>query len=415
MPLADISPSWLKLLPFLDEAQLRVCAAEKALSLGYGGIKRVHAATGLSLPTIRRGIKELRDPASLPPADRVRRRGGGRRALEATHPTLRRDLERILDETTAGDPMSPLKWTLKSTRRIAQELARRGHRVSAMSVWSLVDSLGYSLQANQRTKEGGDHPDRDSQFRYIAFQVKAFEKTGDPVVSVDTKKRELVGDFKNAGRRYQRKGQPRQVGAYDFRSLALGVAIPYGLYDLRRNEGMVSVGVSRDTAEFAVESIGHWWRRLGHRHYPQARRLLICADGGGSNGSRNRLWRRSLQSLSDRTGIAVTVCHYPPGTSKWNKIEHRMFSFISTNWQGKPLETYETVINLIGGTTTKTGLKVTARLDTKDYEKGIEVSDEEIGQLRLRPHSRNPQWNYTIEPRGPDVMASQMQRDIQKE
>lgn len=337
MSIAPIPASWLKVLRTLSENQKRWLAGQKALELGYGGIRRVHQATRLAEVTISKGIQELKTPGRLPKGGRIRSAGGGRKRLADTDRRLVRDLERIVAESTAGDPMSPLKWTLKSTRRVADELHSTGHSVSPMMVLRLLSSLDYSLQSNRRTIEGGDHPDRDAQFRYIASQVKKMITKGDPVLSVDAKKRELVGNFKNAGRAYRKKGDPRKVNAYDFRSEALGVAIPYGLFDQQRNHGLVNVGISRETSEFAVESLRQWWRRIGCRHYRRAKNILICADGGGSNGRRNRGWRFHLQQFASETGLNVTVCHYPPGTSKWNKLEHRMFSYISMNWREKPL------------------------------------------------------------------------------
>ena len=304
-----------------------------------------------------------------------------------------------LDENTAGDPMSFLKWTNKSTYKIAEELKLKGHRINPDTVGRLLKERDYSLQANVKTKEAGSGPERDAQFRFINEQVKKFMIRGDPVISVDTKKKERVGEFKNPGRTWRKKGQPKEVNVYDFPSLGIGTAIPYGTYDVKRNEGLVNVGVSRDTAEFAVESIRQWWHRFGRHHYPNAKELLICADGGGSNGSRNRGWKMFLQELADQIRLLITVCHYPPGTSKWNKIEHSMFSFISMNWRGQPLVSYEIVIKLISATTTSKGLTVAARLDEREYEAGIKFSDEDIAQLQIQPHSSYPKWNYSILPR----------------
>jgi len=332
-------------------------------------------------------------------AGRVRQPGGGRKKVEQVDPELTRRLRGIVAETTAGDPMSPLKWTSKSTRTIAEELTRSGHAVSSVTVGRCLEEMGYTLQANVKTREGPQHPNRDAQFRYLNRQVKGFRGAGDPVVSVDTKKKELVGAFKNAGRRWLPKGKPEEVTVHDFPHLGRGKAIPYGAYDIALNRAVVNDGVTHETAEFAVESIRRWWQLDGKRHYQGAGRLLICADSGGSNGNRQRAWKLHLQGLSDETGMVITVCHYPPGTSKWNKIEHRLFSFISLNWKGKPLVNYETVINLIGGTRTRSGLKVTAVLDTNEYETGIEISDEDIRQLRLKRHKVHPDWNYTLLPR----------------
>jgi Rhodopirellula transposase DDE domain len=390
---------WLKVLATLDEARARWYVAQKAIEWGRGGIQKAQALTGLSRPTIIKGMRELRSPQGLSGTERLRKPGGGRKRVECWDSTLVRDLDHLMEENTAGDPMSLLRWSSKSTERLAAELTQMGHRLSADTVGRLLKQQGYSLQANVKTYEGKPHRDRDGQFRYINQQVKAFLARGDPVISVDTKKKERVGEFKNPGRTWRRQGQPRKVLVYDYPSLGVGTAIPYGTYDLQQNEGLVNVGMTHDTAEFAVESIRRWWEQLGQPHYPHARALLLCADGGGSNGSRNRGWKVGLQRLADQMGRPITVCHYPPGTSKWNKIEHRMFSFISVNWRGEPLVSYETVINLISATTTKTGLQVKALLDTGHYECGLKVSDEEMQQLLLQPHASYPQWNYTLLPR----------------
>lgn len=391
----------MKVLGTLNEYQARLVVAEKALELGRGGITHLSRLTGMSRVTITQGVKDLRNPAKLRSASsgRVRNPGGGRKKVEEGDPGLLRRLKAIVEETTAGDPMSPLKWTSKSTRTIAEELTRSGHSVSSVTVGRCLEEMGYTLQANVKTREGAQHPDRDTQFRYLNRQVKTFRHDGDPVISVDTKKKELVGGFKNAGRRWLPKGKADKVSVHDFPHLGEGKAIPYGAYDIARDRAVVNVGVTHDTAEFAVESIRRWWRLDGKRHYRGAGRLLICADSGGSNGNRQRAWKLHLQSLSDETGMAVTVCHYPPGTSKWNKIEHRLFSFISLNWRGKPLVNFETVVNLIGGTRTRTGLKVKAILDTNQYETGVETSADDIDKLRLKPHKVNPSWNYTLLPR----------------
>jgi hypothetical protein len=390
----------LKVLGALNEAQARWYVAREALSRGRGGLKAVHELTGLSRPTILKGMRELQQLDELSSGERVRQPGGGRKRLEASDPGLERALERIMQENTAGDPMSLLRWTNKSTSRIAQELTRQGHRVSDETVRRRLGELDYSLQGNAKNKEEqASGEGRDAQFRYINAQVKKHLARGEPVVSVDTKKKERVGNFKNAGRTWRPKAQPMEVNVYDYPHLGLGTAIPYGAYDVQRNEGFVNVGMTHDTAEFAVHSLRQWWKIVGWRHYPQAQALLVCADGGGSNGSRNRAWKYHLQQFSDQLGVAVTVCHYPPGTSKWNKIEHRMFSFISLNWQGRPLISYETVVNLIGSTRTQAGLRVKAKLDPKFYEPGIKISDEEMEQLRIKPHRLHPVWNYTISPR----------------
>ena len=388
----------MRVLGTLNEYQARLFVAEKALQLGRGGISHLSQLTGMSRVTITQGLHELRTGRKLRTAadGRVRQAGGGRKKLEQADPELPRQLRTIVEETTAGDPMSPLRWTSKATRTIAEELTRSAHPISSVTVGRCLEEMGYTLQANVKTREGPQHPNRDAQFRYLNRQVKAFRRTGDPVISVDTKKKELVGAFKNGGRRWLPKGKADPVSVYDFPHLGKGKAIPYGAYDIARNRAVVNVGVTHDTAEFAAESIRRWWRLDGKRHYREAPRLLICADSGGSNGNRTRAWKLHLQALSDETGMAITVCHYPPGTSKWNKIEHRLFSFISLNWKGKPLVNYETVVNLIGGTRTRGGLKVKAVLDTNQYETGVEVSKEDIDQLRLKRHRVHPDWNYTL-------------------
>lgn len=391
---------WLKVLGTLNEFQARLFVADKALELGRGGVSRLAQLTGMSRPTISKGMTELEGGTSLPPAEggRVRKPGGGRKRVEEGDPEVRRHLARIVEETTAGDPMSLLKWTSKSTRAIADELTRLGRPVSWVTVARCLREMGYSLQANVKTKEGPRHPNRDAQFRYINAEVKRFLRRGDPVISVDTKKKELVGAFRNAGRVWRPAGQPQKVLAYDFPQLAQGKAIPYGAYDVAQDRAVVNVGVTHDTAEFAVESIRRWWRWDGKKAYPAAQKLLLCADGGGSNGSRLRAWKVNLQRLANHIRVPITVCHYPPGTSKWNKIEHRLFSFISLNWKGQPLVSYEAIINLIGSTRTRTGLRVKALLDTTEYETGVSVSSQQIEELNLRRHSIHPEWNYTISP-----------------
>ena len=319
--------------------------------------------------------------------------------MEAADPRFARALERLMEENTAGDPMSLLRWTNKSTARIAAELTRQGHRASDETVRRRLRELGYSLQANVKTLEGSSPPERDAQFRYINARVRQFLARGEPVLSVDTKKKERVGAFKNPGRTWRPQGTPQAVNMYDFPALGIGTAIPYGAYDVQRDEGFVNVGMTHDTAEFAVESLRRWWRLFGRKHYPRARALLVCADGGGSNGSRNRAWKYFVQHLADELGLRVTVCHYPPGTSKWNKIEHRMFSFISLNWKGQPLVSYETVVNLIGATRTRAGLRVTAKLDARVYEAGLKIPEEEMKRINLKPHEVHPAWNHTISPR----------------
>jgi hypothetical protein len=397
----DSAKLWLKVLGTLNEHQARLLVAERALVLGRGGMSQMSRLTGMSRPTIMKGAAELLAKGKLAPITEgmVRRAGGGRKKVEDLDPALRRQLVRIMEETTAGDPMSLLKWTSKSTRAIAEELARLGHSVSSVTVGRCLHDMDYSLQANVKELEGRQHPDRDAQFRYINAQVKRFLRSRDPVISVDTKKKELVGAFRNAGRTWRPRGQPHRVMVHDFPSRSEGQAIPYGTYDVASDRAVVNVGVTHDTAEFAVESIRRWWRLMGRRLYGSAQRLLICADAGGSNGNRLRAWKLHLQDLAEELRLAITVCHYPPGTSKWNKIEHRLFSFISMNWKGQPLVSYEAVVALIGRTRTRSGLKVKAVLDTSEYEIGIKVSASEMRGLNLKAHTLHPEWNYTISPR----------------
>jgi hypothetical protein len=385
----------------LDERRRRQWAAAEARSVGWGGISLVARATGLSRPTIMAGLREL-DLSSqrrVVAATRVRSPGGGRRKLTEADPGLLEALERLIDPATRGDPMSPLRWTCKSTDKLAEELTQQRHPVSDRTVAMLLKQSGYSLQANRKMREGLSHPDRNAQFEYINRQVLGFQKQQQPVISVDTKKKELVGEFKNPGEEWQPKGQPEEVKVHDFPDKQKGKAIPYGVYDLACNEGWVSVGIDHDTAEFACASIQRWWNEMGSARFPRASKLLITADGGGSNSSRNRLWKKSLQLLADELGITLSVCHFPPGTSKWNKIEHRLFSFITKNWRGRPLTTYAAIVNLIANTTTKTGLTVQAALDPRRYETGIEVSDEELEQLSIRRAQFHGDWNYSIKPR----------------
>ena len=399
----DGQKAWLRVLGTLNEYQARLFVAGKALELGRGGVSVLSRLTGMSRVTITQGEKELSGRKRLRHAasGRAREAGGGRKKVEEVDLGLLANLRSIVEETTAGDPMSPLKWTSKSTRTIAEELTRCGHPVSSVTVGRCLEEMGYTLQANVKTREGTNHPDRDAQFRYLNRQVKAFRRSDDPVISVDTKKKELVGAFKNAGRRWLPRGEAEEVSVHDFPHLGKGKAIPYGAYDIARDRAVVNVGVDHDTAEFAVESIRRWWNLDGKQHYLRGKRLLICADSGGSNGNRQRAWKLHLQSLSDEIGMAISVCHYPPGTSKWNKIEHRLFSFISPNWRGKPLLNLETIVNLIGGTRTRSGLKVQAILDTNPYPTGVEISDDEIDKLRIKRHAKLPAWNYTLSPRIP--------------
>jgi hypothetical protein len=385
----------------LDERRRRQWAAAEAREVGWGGISLVARSTGLSRPTIMAGLKELElsSKSRAVAAARVRAPGGGRRALTESDPGLLVALERLIEPATRGDPMSPLRWTCKSTAKLAEELTRQNHPVTDRTVAMLLKQSGYSLQANRKTREGSSHPDRNAQFEYISRQVRAFQKRQQPVVSVDTKKKELVGEFKNPGEEWQPKGQPEKVKVHDFPDKKLGKAIPYGVYDLACNEGWVSVGIDHDTAEFACASIQRWWNEMGSARFPRATELLITADGGGSNSSRNRLWKKSLQCLAEELGITLQICHFPPGTSKWNKIEHRLFCFITKNWRGRPLTTYQLIVNLIASTTTKTGLIVRAALDPRQYETGIEVSDEELEQLSIAPAKFHGDWNYSIKPR----------------
>jgi transposase len=382
----------------LDERRRRLWAAAEARSHGRGGIAAVARATGLAVETIRKGIRELEAGETLPPG-RVRRLGGGRKSLTDTDPTLLEDLERLVDQDSRGDPERPLRWTAKSVRQLARALRELGHEVHFSSVPKLLRSLGYSLQANVKTKEGSQHADRDAQFEHINTTVTAALAERQPVISVDTKKKELVGDFKNGGREWRPKGSPIPVRVHDFKDKQLGKAIPYGVYDLVRDEGFVSVGIDHDTAQFAVASIEGWWTHLGRARYPDASTLTITADCGGSNGNRTRLWKLELQRLADHTGLAIQVCHFPPGTSKWNRIEHRLFSFISHNWRGRPLVSLEVIISLIAATTTSTGLEVYARLDDRSYPDKIKVSDAELAAVQLEGHEFHPEWNYTIKPR----------------
>jgi Rhodopirellula transposase DDE domain len=385
----------------LDERRRRQWAAAEAREVGWGGISLVARATGLSRPTIMAGLKDLQlsSKSRAVAAVRVRCPGGGRWALTQADPGLLEALERLIEPATRGDPMSPLRWTCKSTAKLAEELTRQNHPVSDRTVALLLKQSGYSLQANRKTREGSSHPDRNAQFEYINHQVSAFHRRRQPVISVDTKKKELVGEFKNPGEEWHPQGQPETVNVHDFPDPKLGKAIPYGVYDLACNEGWVSVGIDHDTAEFACASIHRWWNEMGSARFPQATELLITADGGGSNSSRNRLWKKSLQSLADELDMTMHVRHFPPGTSKWNKIEHRLFCFITKNWRGRPLTTYEVIVNLIASTTTKAGLTVRAALDPRRYETGIAVTDEELANLRVTPARFHGDWNYSIEPR----------------
>jgi Rhodopirellula transposase DDE domain len=397
----EIRSRYESLAPVMDERVTRLWAASEAMSLGRGGTAAVTEATGILGKRIRYGMRELKELGECPPKDpprqqRVRRRGAGRRPLTQTDPTLVPDLDSLVEPLTRGDPESPLRWTCKSVRKLADELRAMGHQVGPQKVSELLHDMDYSLQGTRKTREGTEHPDRNEQFQHINAQARAFQRAGEPVVSVDTKKKELVGDFANGGKEWRPAGEPEPVRVHDFIDKRLGKAIPYGVYDIRRNEGWVNVGIDHDTAEFAVESLRRWWRRMGRRTYPDATRLLVTADGGGSNGYRTRLWKLELQQFANESGLNVTVAHYPPGTSKWNKIEHRMFCHITQNWRGRPLESVETVVSLIGGTTTRTGLRIKAALDSNRYEKAIKVSDDQIASLNLKPHRFHGDWNYTL-------------------
>ena len=383
----------------LDERQRRLWAATEAKAWGYGGVSLVSRSTGISRRAIHVGLRELQaEPIAASAAGRVRRAGAGRRRLTETQPGLLGALDALVEPTSRGDPESPLRWTCKGVRRLAAELRRQGFMIGRQKVAESLAELGYSLQANRKTREGSHHPDRNAQFDYIAGQVRGFQNRGRPVISVDTKKKELVGNFKNGGREWRPRGQPVEVNVHDFMDKKLGKAIPYGVYDLTANAGWVSVGIDHDTADFAVETIRRWWRRMGRSLYPQATELLITADGGGSNSSRNRRWKVALRDLADELHLTIRVCHFPPGTSKWNKIEHCLFSQIGINWRGQPLISHEVVVQLIAKTATATGLRVRAALDRNRYPTGLKVSDNELASVNLRPAKFHGEWNYTIKP-----------------
>lgn len=385
----------------MDERRRRQWAAAEARDWGWGGVTAVARATALSRTTITAGLRELDLPEDQRAIEgiRIRHEGGGRKPLTATDPALLAALESLIEPATRGDPQSPLRWTCKSIRRLAEELTHQKHPVCPNTVAALLHQAGYSLQANRKTREGAHHPDRNAQFEYLNGLVRGFEDRSQPAISVDTKKKELVGDFRNGGREWQPAGRPEDVRVHDFLDKTLGKAIPYGVYDILNNQGWVSVGIDHDTAQFAANSIGRWWKKMGSRRFPKASELLITADGGGSNGSRSRLWKFCLQKLADAMQIKLVVCHFPPGTSKWNKIEHRLFSFITQNWRGRPLVSHEAIVNLIASTTTQTGLTVKAALDTNRYDTAITVSDDQLAGLRLTRHRFHGDWNYTISPR----------------
>lgn len=402
MDVETLQAKFAALAPEMTERARRIWAATEAIALGRGGISLVHSATGLARSTIARGMREVRAGVVLAPG-RTRHEGGGRRSLVATDETLLADLEALVEPGAAGDPQSPLRWTSKSTRNLAVALQGMGHSVGPRTVAQLLKDIGYSLQANRKTRESASHADRDAQFGYINRQVKRRQRAGQPVISVDTKKKELVGDFKRPGREYRPKKNPERVRVHDFIIPELGKAIPYGVYDVTQNSGWVSVGVNHDTATFAVSSINRWWNTMGAPIYPNAESLLITADCGGSNGPRVRLWKLELQRFADETGLSVTVCHFPPGTSKWNKIEHRLFSYISANWRGRPLTSLAVIVSLIASTRTATGLHVRCELDEAEYAKGAKVTDEEMAALKVRKHRFHGDWNYTIYPRPPSL------------
>jgi hypothetical protein len=387
--------------PVLDERGRRRFAAAEARMAGRGGVSAVSRITGLARSTIRRGLNELERAAGDAISGRVRRPGGGRKKATEVDPTLLDDLKELVEPVTRGDPEAPLLWTSRSLRNLADALRSMGHEIGHNVVGDLLRQLNYSLQSNRKTKEGTHNPDRDAQFGYINAQVKAALAASQPAISVDTKKKELVGDFKNAGRELRPKGQPEPVRVHDFKIPELGRAAPYGVYDIAGNTGWVSVGIDHDTASFAVNAIRRWWLEMGRARYPDAKALLITADCGGSNGVRVRLWKRELQNLADELGLTVTVCHLPPGTSKWNKIEHRLFSFITQNWRGKPLVSYQAIVQLIAGTTTRTGLNVKCGIDPNLYPAGIKVSDMEMAAINIAPHEFHGEWNYSISPRPP--------------
>jgi Rhodopirellula transposase DDE domain len=396
---AAIKLRYVAVDPVLDERARRRFAAAEALAAGRGGVTAVARVTGMARSTIDRGLSELRgETVTAAAPDRIRRKGGGRKPLVVTDPTLLSDLKYLVEPATRGDPMAPLLWTAKSLRRLAAGLRGLGHRICHNVVADLLRDMGYSLQANRKTREGTNHPDRDAQFGYINDQVKQALAASEPAISVDTKKKELVGDFKNGGREYRPKGEPEPVRVHDFIIPELGRAAPYGVYDIADNAGWVSVGIDHDTASFAVNAIRRWWQAMGRARYPHATRLVVTADCGGSNGVRLRLWKRELQTLANELGISITVCHLPPGTSKWNKIEHRLFSFITQNWRGRPLVSYQTIVQLISATTTDTGLKVQCEIDPNTYPAGVKVTDAEMDAINIHRHEFHGDWNYTISP-----------------
>jgi len=395
--LAKLQKKFTWVWPLLDERSRRLLAANEAMSLGYGGISAVHQACGLSRQSIANGIREIEEGATTLPG-RIRNSGAGRKSILVADPLLVIALEELIDGHTRGDPQSPLRWTCKSTRTLAKQLSKKQHPISHTKVAQILHSLNYSLQSNRKTEEGADHPDRDAQFQHINAQVSQSMEQGQPVISVDTKKKELIGNYANDGQQWLAAKEPINVQGHDFPNPDIPRAYPYGIYDLARNAGFVNVGTDHDTGEFAVASIRGWWRQEGKKLYPQATKLLITADGGGSNGSRLRLWKVELQKLANETGLAISVCHFPPGTSKWNKVEHRLFSFITSNWRGEPLIDYETIVNLIANTTTAKGLKVKCRLDRRKYPTGRRIGDEEMRRVNVVRNTFHGEWNYVIEP-----------------
>ena len=406
----EVRVRWELLRSVMDERTTRLWAAAEAKALGHGGGAIVTAATGIRSKRIWLGKLDLEEleatpPTAAPQMQRIRRPGGGRKHLTDNDPTLQHDLELLVDPVTRGDPESPLRWTTKSKAKLAAELRAQGHEVSATTVGRLLRKMKYSVQALRKEKEGDQHPDRNAQFEHINEQVKAFQERGQPVASVDTKKKELIGEYKNGGEEWQPTGEPELVDVHDFQDPVLGKAIPYGVYDLARNEAWVTVGIDHDTAEFAVNALLSWWRQMGKRAYPGATELLVTADGGGSNASRSHLWKAQLQEFANKTGLAVTVCHFPPGTSKWNKIEHRLFSQITQNWRGRPLVNHETVVSLIANTTTTTGLRVRAKLDARGYETGKKVPKDILEGLNLHRNDFHGDWNYTVRPKSADSMS----------
>lgn len=396
---AAVRGRFARVRKLLNERQRRLWAAAEAEVLGYGGVSTVARATKISRRAIHVGLRELKAGGTPLDAGRVRRPGAGRKSLTATQPRVKAALDALVEPTSRGDPQSPLRWTCRSVRRLADELGRQGFVIGRQKVADLLHELGYSLQANRKTQEGAGHPDRNAQFEYINRRVKALQRRGQPVISVDTKKKELVGNFRNGGREWRPAGDPLEVRVHDFQDPERGKAIPYGVYDLTNNEAWVSVGVDHDTAAFAVQTIRRWWRKMGRKRFPEAQELLVTADGGGSNSARCKLWKVALQEFADETGLKVHVCHFPPGTSKWNKIEHRLFCHITRNWRGQPLNELEIIVQLIGRTTTREGLKVQAALDRRNYPKGIKVAHDDFATIQLQPAKFHGDWNYTVAPR----------------